>query len=963
MRLTKSLAGTWEFQLDPNNEVTVEHLAPQQQITVPMPWQTVFPELQKYGGYAWYRHQLNLTDDWLEGELLLHFGAVDYWCQVYINGQLAGEHEGGYTPFTLSIRQYVHTGDNELAVRVYDPIQSEINIPRWPSYESAHTSDAPPFAATEIPHGKQEWYVNVGGIWQDVTLTALPATYIKKVHVTTDIHTGEAKFSVYFGGDLANLENGQLDIILLDDNKPIRSVSLQTGSGSLNIQASFFVNNPKFWSPDSPYLYKVSIKLRLNDKKQDSYETRFGFREFINRDGKFFLNGEPFYLLSALDQDIYVDTIYTVPSEEYLRDEFRKAKELGLNNLRCHIKVAAPLYLDLADEMGLLVWAEIPSWRTFFTRDVVHPNQLYIDNSVKQRVEQTLREMIERDFNHPSIVIWTLVNEDWGTSLGLSASDRAWVANLYDLCKQLDPTRLVVDNSACPSDVGINVHTKTDLEDFHIYTAIPDQAANWERIIEQFALHPAWTFTTEGDAQRTGQEVLVLSEFGNWGLPTLNLLRQHYHGQDPDWFELGPWWSRYDGAPGWPKNVEQHYKQLGLETIWGDFDKFAEATQWHEFNALKFEIEALRRQQSIGGYVITELSDIYWESNGLLDFLRNPKVFQNVFHTINSPDVIIPQISRYAFWEDEQATAQLYLSHYGCTDWNDAKLTVNQKDATAKTYAVPEIKRGEVKPLGTVRLDLPKVEQAASLQFQFALSSSSQQTLAQNNLGLLVLPTAARQARYQCTVSVIGRTTDLALPELTPIGESSAATSVAPQSAARLQSSLQQLGYQVSDELTAATNVVVSSSPNTQLLEWVRNGGDLLYLSTQPGPFFWVKERGGATSWITGFHWLRPGIHSRLNNVSNPLSLPFQQIVPRQVITNLPLEDAAVQSDFLAGTLAGWVQHPGVFTIQFRYGKGRVIMTTFALEQALPGNPVAVAMFHDLLDYLTSEACQPKLEL
>ena len=124
--------------------------------------------------------------------VLLHFGAVDYWCQVFVNGRLAGQHEGGYTPFTLPVRAHVRQGYNEITVRVYDAAQASISIPRWPDYPATRSMEEPPFEADHVPHGKQEWYVNVGGIWQDVTLTAVPATYIERVRVVPNIHTGDA---------------------------------------------------------------------------------------------------------------------------------------------------------------------------------------------------------------------------------------------------------------------------------------------------------------------------------------------------------------------------------------------------------------------------------------------------------------------------------------------------------------------------------------------------------------------------------------------------------------------------------------------------------------------------------------------------------------------------------------------------------------------------------------------------
>src|SRR3954471_24218426 len=132
MRKQRSLSGVWQFQPDAEGTMQVETLTLNREIPVPMPWQAAFPDLERYSGYAWYRTTIDLDESWLQGHLLLTFGAVDYWCQVYLNHQLVCEHEGGYTPFTAHIERYAQSGKNELTLRVYDPVQSSITIPRWP---------------------------------------------------------------------------------------------------------------------------------------------------------------------------------------------------------------------------------------------------------------------------------------------------------------------------------------------------------------------------------------------------------------------------------------------------------------------------------------------------------------------------------------------------------------------------------------------------------------------------------------------------------------------------------------------------------------------------------------------------------------------------------------------------------------------------------------------------------------
>ncbi|MCW5850670.1 MAG: hypothetical protein KIT87_11400 [Anaerolineae bacterium] len=977
MRLERSLGGTWQFGLDPEGRMTVEALTLDREIPVPLPWQAAFPDLQQYSGYAWYRRVEELTPEWLAGEVLLHFGAVDYWCQVFVNENLAGEHEGGYTPFSLPIRRFLQPGPNAIAVRVYDSVQSGITIPRWPDYRPDAGASGPPFDAEHIPHGKQEWYINVGGLWQDVKLVAVPTAYIDRVHITPDIRSGEARVEVELGGDVTGLNGGQLAVAV--DADGVDDVTLPLAPGQSVYQARLTVSQPQLWDITAPHLYTAQVRLETGEAT-DETTTRFGFREISTANGQILLNGRSIVLLAALDQDLYPDTIYTVLSDDYLRDQFQKALDLGLNCLRCHIKPPDPRYLDLADEMGLLVWAEIPSWRTFYTRGTTHAHQLDLHAAIHRRVEQTLAEMIRRDFNHPSLVIWTLVNEDWGTALPLSAADRAWVADLYDQCKRLDPTRLVVDNSACLHAWGPNIHVKSDLDDFHIYANIPDQARWFEQVMDQFAARPLWTYSSQGDAQRTGQEPLVLSEFGNWGLPSLHALRQAAGGADPHWFGIGAWWNPYDGEPGWPRGVAERFTRYGLDKVWADYEAFVTATQWHQFGAMKYEIEAMRRQPGLAGYVITEFTDAYWESNGLLDFYRGPKVYHDRFNQINALDVVIPQTDRYAAWDDTDLAVRLHLSHYSDDDWEGARLRVRVAGIEEGTAVpLPTLAQGEVRRLPTRRWTLPQVDATQTLPIEFVVEDAEGGALARNQLDVLVLPASSRPPGYTGPIAVLGSLSvdvdEPAPPALSPqtpdtpglrpdetplVDDLEAATLPLP-----LRGLLQALGYQARRRPSADTRLAVTSYPTPDLLQWVRQGGDLLYLTSGPSPFFWAQGRGGpySGSWMTSFSWLRPNAHSRLQDAPNPLSLPFMAVMPQSTILGLPFEDRAVQGDFLAGMIIGWVRHPAVHTVQFRYGQGRVVMTTFAIEEGLrQADPVAIALLHDLVDHLASDRCQPTLQ-
>jgi hypothetical protein len=171
-------------------------------------------------------------------------------------------------------------------------------------------------------------------------------------------------------------------------------------------------------------------------------------------------------------------------------------------------------------------------------------------------------------------------------------------------------------------------------------------------------------------------------------------------------------------------------------------------------------------------------------------------------------------------------------------------------------------------------------------------------------------------------------------------------------------------GDRVTTALRQDTRLAVSDYPDAELLRWVRGGGDLLFICDGPSPFFWAQPRTGAYSgsWITSFSWLRDKAHRRLK-VRNPLGMPFVDVMPSNTILGLPVADARYHGDYLSEMVSGWVHHPSVHTVQFRYGKGRVIMTTFSIERGLTRNdPVSLAMLHDLIEYLASDDCRPTLE-
>ena len=443
---TISLDGDWHFLADPSGALDVQKLSAAENVRptrIPSSWQSQFADLRDYAGVAWYWRSVNIQPPRrtrspccaLELSIILRMSTS--------TGRRSGTHEGGYTPFEFDITSLLRAGENQIAVRVVDP--------------GAKPSIVEGINYAEIPHGKQSWYVQTSGLWQSVEIQIRPRVHLGSVHILAAAN-GDFKINVPVVTPASGAQTGgptKVSVEIHDSaGKVVWQASRDLSDPQANAEFTGNLANPRVWSPADPALYTLRASLGSGDSR----DYPFGFRTFETREGKFYLNGKPIYLRGALDQDFYPETIYTPPSLDYIKDEMQKAKALGLNLLRCHIKVPDPRYLQAADEVGILVWYEIPNWDKL------------TDNS-KRRGMETLRGMVERDWNHPCLVIVSLINESWGINLK-EAADRQWLKQAYQEAKKIVPGWLVDDNSACYD----NFHVATDIADYHTYSAIPDYA-------------------------------------------------------------------------------------------------------------------------------------------------------------------------------------------------------------------------------------------------------------------------------------------------------------------------------------------------------------------------------------------------------------------------------------------------------------------------------------------------------
>ncbi|HEY3111368.1 MAG TPA: glycoside hydrolase family 2 TIM barrel-domain containing protein [Chloroflexota bacterium] len=604
MRATISLDGIWEARLDAEPSFG-------RRLPVPMPWQAADPALRDYAGRLWYRREFELPSQWVGQSIALRFGAVDYEARVWVNGQEVGGHVGGYTPFELDVTAQTRAGRNELSLRVDDPAD-----------------------VGELPHGKQggRWYTPVSGPWQSVALLARPPRRVERVEIRPDARRGAVQARLAAVG----LDGPTpLTVEVVDRGRVVASAQALAAPG-IEPLVELTLAEPRLWSPDDPHLY--ALRARLGD---DRLEARFGLRSVEARDGQILLNGQPLYLRGALDQAYWPETLYTLPSDEQIEREIRLARELGLNLLRKHIKPEDPRYLDACDRLGMLIWAEPANPDRFTER-------------ARAALRRDLLEMVERDYNRPSVIIWSLYNEDWGVpELFNDPEQQRWVAELYDELRRRDPSRLICDNSGW-------AHVVTDLNDYHEYYAAPERIGRFRERLDALLADPSENFVL-GRSSR-GEPILI-SEFGNWGLADPALARERIRGE-PAWFAY------YEEGAENPSDrmkrvagFEARFARLGLGELFGSPGQLCAFLQRRAARALKAQIDEMRARPRLRGYVVTELTDLEWEGNGFFDYWRQPKAFPAELAWANAPLALIARPERRGGWAGEPIVIGLHVAN------------------------------------------------------------------------------------------------------------------------------------------------------------------------------------------------------------------------------------------------------------------------------------------------------------
>ncbi|MDI9487636.1 MAG: glycoside hydrolase family 2 TIM barrel-domain containing protein [Bacillota bacterium] len=434
------LNGEWDYAILPKEEQLKSY---QGKILVPFSPESVLSGVERTvtdKDKLYYRRYFELKEEFIKGRVLLNFGAVDYICQVSINGKFIGENRGGYYPFTFDITNLIKIGKNEITVTVTDPTEKGVQARGKQTFKRGGI-----------------WYTPQSGIWQTVWLESVPESYIKSIKLTPNIDKDILSVEISYNKDITKAK-----ITIYDNQKEIIKTDI-TGN-----KADIKLKDYKLWSPENPYLYSLKI-----EAGEDTVESYFGMRKFsMGKDEKgiprLMLNNKPYFHNGILDQGYWSDGMYTAPSDEALIYDITLMKEMGFNMLRKHIKIEPLRWYYHCDRLGMLVWQDMINGGgkyNMFTIAIApfigiklkdNKYRLFAcqDKEWREEYYKDSKRMVEALYNCVSIAMWVPFNEAWGQFDSKKA---------YDFYKELDQTR-TIDHASGWHDQGMG-----DVKSVHIY--------------------------------------------------------------------------------------------------------------------------------------------------------------------------------------------------------------------------------------------------------------------------------------------------------------------------------------------------------------------------------------------------------------------------------------------------------------------------------------------------------------
>ena len=474
-----NLNGLWAFEIDNGRSGKARGLSAadaqlSSQILVPFCPQSELSGVNHkdflYG--VWYRRTVDLTKEQLSGRAVLHFGAVDYRCEAFVNGVSVGTHTGGYVSFCFDVTEAVHEGENVITVYAEDDERDPL-IPRGKQSELFYS------------HGCD--YTRTTGIWQTVWMEFLPETHIEKIKIFPNVETGSFDVEALLKGA------GTLAVEASYEGRPMGAASVKADGGLVRLHLS--LQETHLWELGCGRLYDLKLTYGA-----DTVQSYAGLRS-VRLDGyRFLLKGKSVFQRTVLDQGFYPDGIYTAPTDADLEKDIELSMACGFNGARLHQKVFEARFLYHADKHGYMVWDEMGNWG--FDCGAAQATEIYLNEWM---------EVVARDFDHPSVIGWCPFNETW--SYMQKDGTNTLLSTIYNMTKMYDPTRPVIDTSG-------GYHFVTDIYDVHDYDQNPDNLRKHYEKLSEGEIFDWLATRTPSMTQKWKGEPVFVSEYGGIGWKT-----------------------------------------------------------------------------------------------------------------------------------------------------------------------------------------------------------------------------------------------------------------------------------------------------------------------------------------------------------------------------------------------------------------------------------------------------------
>jgi len=928
-----NLAGTWQIAFDPANGGVKggwvgAHWPEDRALPVEVPgiWNIAYPDVE---GIGFYRTEFSVPDSWAAKNVLLRFEGVFYRCEVWVNGSYVGSHEGGYTPFSFDVSAHLRSGEeNYLVVRVAS---------------LSKTRPVDGLLLHQSPASKQSWYYVYAGIWGEVTLESCPWIACQSLAIDPDLRREIAQVELGLNNRRAECRQVQVRMRVLDPRGEVafeQQSRLANPPGLANYTFSLPLPQPLAWSCENPHLYHLETQVTDEDGEMDQYSTTFGMRDFTVRDGVFYLNSEPIYIRGILLQPNFPVNLITHPNPEMAVREISLAKEAGFNLLRTHIQPAPPGYLDLTDQMGILVYSETSlAWIRESPRMMEHGRR-------------ETKALIDRDHNHPSIVIWGIYNENPPAT---AFNGKA----LAQYARTLDPARVIVENSggslAIDQDFGwIDRATITPawevqgerILDIHVYlgSPLPDAVYDWLHNLgggvpstvladEGFGSVPVFE---EFDREcRSYNGKIFVSEFGCAGMSDLDKTVAGFGGREDllDAREL----------KAFRDSLHQGFEQRGLRRIFGSLPNLISDAQKLQAIGNSQHMEAVLSNPRISGYVMTQLNDVSFEFHGgLVDLWRNPKLAHAAAIEMNQPRILILKAKREVAVCGETIDVKITLVN-GLPLLPETRLHVSASpsNVTIATNLQDVPLHAGIHPLGSVQV---KTGNPGEYHILASLVVGGE-TLADSSQTILVLE-------------------DIDWKDL---GVSVKSWGKPPESAyfqkeGEAKSPIRNIdGNPWPIVNLAAHPATLSEEDWNGLFQAIESGGVCIVGALRPEDnqaIQAINQRGvdlklkpGIGSWIGCYHWV-PDSPIFIGLPSGGLAMKrYTEVLPKYVLFELGGE---VQAGSLRNTQTR-EEPPSMLWYSdieaLRFGKGSIIFCQYRAFEKIDGDPVASRLAYNLLRY------------